>query len=60
MSKVNEMGHVSSPTVTESKEMAGCLNESGEPNMSINKDKKYDKASLGSGSTHSEQREQEK
>nr|GEW07215.1 mechanosensitive ion channel protein 2, chloroplastic-like [Tanacetum cinerariifolium] len=57
----NEMGSVSSPTVTESsKEMASCLNGSGGSTTSNNKDQKDDKASLGPGSTQSEQREQEK
>ena len=56
----DEMGHTSSPTVSDSKEMAGCLNGNGGSTTSKNKDKKDEKASLGPGSAQSEQREQEK
>ncbi|GKE25201.1 hypothetical protein Tco_0446958, partial [Tanacetum coccineum] len=51
---------VSSLIVTESKEMASCLNESGASTTSNNKDQKEDTTSLGSGSAQNEQREQEK
>ncbi|XP_024976873.1 mechanosensitive ion channel protein 2, chloroplastic-like isoform X1 [Cynara cardunculus var. scolymus] len=51
----DEMGPTSSPTPSEAKEMASCLNGSGGPTATSGKDQKDDQASLGPGTTSSEQ-----
>ncbi|KAI3685960.1 hypothetical protein L1987_79629 [Smallanthus sonchifolius] len=56
----DEMEPTSPPTLSESKELASCLNGSGGPTTTIGKDQKDDQGSVGSGTIPNEQREQEK
>ncbi|KAI3672534.1 hypothetical protein L6452_38624 [Arctium lappa] len=51
----DEMGPATSPILSEPKEMASCLNGSGGPTTTSCKDQKDDQASLGPGTTSSEQ-----
>ncbi|KAJ9567789.1 hypothetical protein OSB04_003755 [Centaurea solstitialis] len=52
----DEMGPTSTPSLSESKEMAGCLNGSGgPPTTASGKDQKDDQASVGPTTTSSEQ-----